>query len=70
MQRPPRQHVAGARYVHFDRNRNIPLKDFQPALLRMPVRNTIDLRDLQHPSYRLAMLADDRVCKGSYQELR
>jgi hypothetical protein len=64
------RYLARPGYIHVDRNRNIPMKDFETALLRMPVRNTIDLRDLQGPSYLLAILADDRICQGSYEARR
>jgi hypothetical protein len=47
-------------------DRVLARSQFERALERMPVRNTVPLQDLQGPSYLYAILMDERVRRGDW----
>jgi hypothetical protein len=42
-------------------NRSISKGDFEKAISRLPLRNTVTIQDLQGPSYVFALLNDERI---------
>ena len=48
------------------RVRHLSRTNFAKALDRLPLENTVSVRDLQGPSYVFAILMDDRIRRGDW----
>lgn len=47
-------------------NRLVPKSDFERALKKVPLENTVPLQNLQAPSYLYAILMDERIKKNEW----